>query len=100
MLFLHDVRVNGTVKDALEACRDNVHTSNKNRIVRYLNSQINQVAFKQTIVPLRLHALGHAETFIALADNLDRGFLRGTTSQRARLLGNLSAGRKAQAEQR
>jgi len=86
MLFLRDVRVNGFVKDALEACRDNVYRNDKDRIVHYLNSQINQVVFEQASVPLRLYVLGHAETFSSLIDNVNRGFLRGTTSQCARLL--------------
>ncbi|RLU17025.1 hypothetical protein DMN91_011094 [Ooceraea biroi] len=85
-LFLRDVRVDGPMKDAFEACRDNIHTSDKNRVVHYLKSQINQVPFKETIVPLRLYVLGHTDTFTALIDNVHRSFVRATMPQYTRLV--------------
>lgn len=73
-LFLRDV-MDGPMKNAFEACRDNIYKFEKKQIFIYLSRGLKT---SRHLVPLRLYALGHGEDIIAPIENVYRAFPYGS----------------------
>lgn len=74
-LFLRDVK-DGPMKEAFEACRDNVHKFEKEQIFNYLSQGLKN-SF-QHLIPLRLYTLGHAEDITVPIEDVYRAFPYGS----------------------
>ncbi|KMQ90742.1 hypothetical protein RF55_9468, partial [Lasius niger] len=76
-LFLRDVRTNGAMENAFEACVDNMRKYDKEQLLHHIIAGLNSMPVQQ-FVPLRLYTLSHANTLTAPIEDVYRGFLQGT----------------------
>ncbi|XP_011881415.1 PREDICTED: uncharacterized protein LOC105569512 [Vollenhovia emeryi] len=83
-LFLRDV-IDGPVKTAFEACKDNVRKFEKEQIFTYLSQGLNYGTFQQ-LVPLRLYTLGHAEDITVPVEDIYRTFPYGSIFSMLRVM--------------
>ncbi|KYM94938.1 hypothetical protein ALC62_14533 [Cyphomyrmex costatus] len=77
-LFLRDVKIDGSLKNAFKACSDNIHKFEKEQIFRYLSQGLSSAPQFQQLVPLRLYALGHAEDVATPVEDVYRAFPYGS----------------------
>jgi len=84
-LFLRDVKKDGPMKNAFEACKDNIYKYEKEQIFLYLSEGLNSTPFQQ-LVPLRLYTLGHAEDITVPVEDVYRAFPFGSIYSTLRLI--------------
>lgn len=84
-LFLRDV-VDGPMKDAFEACKNDVHKFEKEQIFSYLSEALNSKNLSQQLVPLRLYTLGHGEDVIMLIEDVYRAYPYGSVYSMLRVM--------------
>lgn len=83
-LFLRDV-IDGPMKNAFKACKDNVHKFEKEQIFTYLPRGLNRTSTQQ-LVSLRLYTLGHAEDITAPIEDVYRAFPYGSVFSMLRVM--------------
>lgn len=84
-LFLRDV-IDGPMKNAFEACKDNVYKFEKEQIFTQLFQGLNYSMSTQQLVPLRLYALGHAEDITVPIEDVYRAFPYGSILSMLRVM--------------
>ncbi|KYN37582.1 hypothetical protein ALC56_07781 [Trachymyrmex septentrionalis] len=85
-LFLRDVKIDGPLKIAFEACSDNIHKFEKEQIFLYLSRGLSSAPQFQQLVPLRLYTLGHAEDVAAPVEDVYRAFPYGSVLSMLRVI--------------
>ncbi|XP_011685814.1 PREDICTED: uncharacterized protein LOC105448768 [Wasmannia auropunctata] len=84
-LFLRDVKVDGSIKNAFKACRDNIDKYVKEQIFFYLSHGLNSTSSQQ-LAPLNLYALGHAEDVAVPVEDVYRAFPFGSIYSTLRVI--------------
>ncbi|XP_072762541.1 uncharacterized protein [Anoplolepis gracilipes] len=76
-LFLHNIKMDNTMKNAFKACVDNMHKFDKEQLFNHIITELNSMPFEQ-FTPLRLYTLSHVNALTAPIKDVYRGFLQGT----------------------
>lgn len=84
-LFLREVKLDRSMKNAFKACKDDMYKFEKEQILLYLSYGLNSTQF-QHLVPLRLYALGHAEDVAVPIEDVYHAFPFGSTFSMLRVI--------------
>lgn len=85
-LFLRDVNIDGSMKDAFKACMDNIRKIRKEKVFLFLSNGLNSTPYQQLVVALRLYTWGHAEDIIVPIEDVLNTFPFGSIFSMLRVM--------------